>query len=53
LIDLRDKFLAHSSTEGTRIQVISPGARNPIANGEAKDAFDFNIGKCRFPKLDM
>jgi hypothetical protein len=47
LLDLRNKFLAHSSAEGTRIQIVPPGVANPI--GTAIQAnFSFNMGKRTF-----
>ena len=47
LLDLRNKFIAHSSAEGTRVQIIPPGVRNPLGM-PAKPAFDFNVGKRAF-----
>lgn len=47
LLDLRHKFLAHSSAEGTRVQVIPPGVTNPLGVSP-KPTFDFNIGKRTF-----
>jgi hypothetical protein len=47
LIDLRHKFLAHSSVEGTRVQIIPPGVANPLET-PAKSTFDFVVGKRRF-----
>jgi len=47
LLDLRNKFLAHSSAEGTRVQIVPPGVANPI--GKAVQAnFTFNMGKRTF-----
>ena len=47
LIDMRNKFLAHSSAEGTRVMVIPPGLPNPLT-GIAQSQFDHNIGKRTF-----
>ncbi len=47
LFDLRNKVLAHSSAEGTRVQIIPPDVANPI-RVTAKSSFDFNIGKRTF-----
>ena len=47
LIGLRNKFLAHSSVEGTRVQIVPPGVANPIGL-LPKPEFDFNIGKRTF-----
>lgn len=48
LIDLRNKFAAHSSTEGTRIVIVPPGIKNPIG-GNSSERWDYNIGKRKFP----
>jgi hypothetical protein len=50
MMDLRNKFLAHSSTEGTRVQIVPPGVPNPLG-GATQSEFDLNIGKRRFPDL--
>jgi len=47
MIDLRNKFMAHSSAEGTRIMVVPPGVINPIT-GTSIDQYDLNIGKRTF-----
>ena len=47
LIDIRNKFLAHSSVEGTRIMVVPPGVVNPVT-GQTSRQFDHNIGKRTF-----
>lgn len=49
LIDLRNKFLAHSSAEGTRVQIIPPNVENPVT-GIAQSDFDHNVGKRMFIK---
>jgi hypothetical protein len=46
-IDLRNKFVAHSSIEGTRVQVVPPAVINPIT-GELRNTYDHNIGKRKF-----
>ena len=50
LIDLRNKFLAHSSVEGTRVQIVPPGVPNPIGV-PPKPEFDFNVGKRTFKDI--
>jgi hypothetical protein len=47
LLDLRNKFLAHSSAEGTRLQIIPPGVANPLGN-PTKANFTFIMGKRTF-----
>ena len=47
MIDLRNKFLAHSSAEGTRVMVIPPHVANPHT-GVARETYDHNIGKRTF-----
>lgn len=47
LIDIRNKFLAHSSVEGTRIMVVPPGVVNPVTE-QSFQQFDHNIGKRTF-----
>ena len=50
LLDLRNKFLAHSSAEGTRVEVIPPGVANP-RGGRVLSSFSFNMGKRTFPEV--
>ena len=50
LVDLRNKFLAHSSSEGVRVQVIPPGISNPLTS-KSNATFDFNVGRRKFPDL--
>jgi hypothetical protein len=50
LLDLRNKFLAHSSAEGTRVEIIPPGVVNPCG-GQVRSSFEFNMGKRRFPDI--
>lgn len=52
LIDMRDKFLAHSSVEGTQVIIIPPGVPNPLGI-PAKPVFDFNVGKRRFGRVEF
>jgi hypothetical protein len=47
MLDIRNKFLAHSSAEGTRVMVVPPGVVNPIT-GFSRQSFDHNIGKRTF-----
>jgi len=47
MIDIRNKFLAHSSVEGTRVMLVPPGVPNPVT-GETSEEFDHNIGKRMF-----
>jgi hypothetical protein len=47
LLDIRNKFLAHSSAEGTRIMIVPPTVPNPLT-GVAQSQFDHNIGKRTF-----
>jgi hypothetical protein len=42
--------MAHSSAEGTRVQIIPPGASNPV-NRATEREFNFNIGKKVFPDV--
>jgi hypothetical protein len=50
LIDLRNKFMAHSSSEGTRLVILPPGIINP-ATGQVVDRHDHNVGKRTFPDV--
>lgn len=50
LLDLRNKFLAHSSAEGTRIEVIPPGVPYPPGTSP-RPIFDFYLGKRVFRDL--
>jgi hypothetical protein len=47
LIDLRHKFMAHSSCEGTRVLILPPGSKNPLT-GELVDRHDHLVGKRSF-----
>jgi hypothetical protein len=47
LLDLRNKFLAHSSAEGTRVIIIPPGAPNPLGR-PTQPNFTFIMGKRTF-----
>jgi len=44
LLDIRNKFTAHSSAEGTRVLIIPPDVPNPLGDAP-KGTFDFNVGK--------
>jgi hypothetical protein len=50
LLDLRNKFLAHSSVEGTRVQIIPPGVPNPLEK-PTKANFTFTMGKRTFAEV--
>ena len=50
LLDLRNKFLAHSSAEGTRVQIIPPGVPNPLGKPTQAN-FTFIMGKRTFADL--
>jgi hypothetical protein len=52
LLDLRNKFVAHSSAEGTRVQIVPPGVANPRERS-AQAHFTFNIGKRTFPEVQF
>lgn len=47
MMDVRHKFLSHSSVEGTRILIVPPGVTNPL-NQATRDNWDYNIGKRQF-----
>jgi hypothetical protein len=47
MVDIRNKFLAHSSAEGTRVIVVPPGAANPIS-GLSRPFFEHLVGKRTF-----
>ncbi|NNC87680.1 MAG: hypothetical protein HKN82_04380 [Akkermansiaceae bacterium] len=49
LIDMRHKFVAHSSAEGTKIILVPGGVANPLT-GESKPDPDFVVGKREFPE---
>jgi hypothetical protein len=49
MLDLRNKFVAHSSAEGTLVMVVPPGVVNPVT-GSVIDRFDHNIGKRTFDR---
>ena len=44
LIDLRNKFMAHSSCEGTKILILPSGATNPFS-GDVVPQIDHVVGK--------
>jgi len=47
MMDVRNKFLSHSSVEGTGLLLIPPGITNPLNQLKRKD-WDYNIGKRQF-----
>jgi hypothetical protein len=47
LLEIRHRFLAHSSADGTAIQVIPPGLPNPNT-GETIASWSLNVGKREF-----
>lgn len=47
LIDLRNRFLAHSSCEGTKVLVLPPACKHPIT-GDIVDRHDHLVGKRTF-----
>lgn len=47
LLDLRNKFMAHSSLEGTRVIVVPPGIPDP-GTLVVRDHFEYYLGKRTF-----
>jgi len=47
MMDVRHKFLSHSSVEGTKLVLIPPGVLNSL-NQVKRDNWDYNIGKRQF-----
>jgi len=47
MMDVRHKFLSHSSVEGTRLLVIPPAVQNPL-NQAIRPDWDYNIAKRQF-----
>jgi hypothetical protein len=47
MIDMRHKFLSHSSVEGTRLLIIPPEVTNPL-NQSIQTDWQYNIGKRQF-----
>lgn len=47
MLDLRNKFMAHSSCEGTKVMLLPPGSKNPI-DGSLVDRYDHLVGKRSF-----
>lgn len=43
LLDMRNKFMAHSSCEGTKLLILPPGSQLP--NGSVAQSFDHSVGK--------
>ncbi len=52
MLDLRNKFIAHSSSEGTRVQIVPPGIVDPF-NSRTRNEFGFNVGKRVFPEIQF
>ena len=50
VIDLRNKFMAHSSCEGTKVLILPAGTKNPMT-GEVVDCPDHLVGKRVFGDL--
>ena len=50
LIDLRNKLMAHSSCEGTKVLILPPGTTNPMT-GELVNHHDHLVGKRVFGDL--
>lgn len=50
MIDLRNKFMAHSNCEGTKILILPPGSTNPLTR-ELVDRHDHMVGKRIFGDL--
>src|SRR4051812_20901722 len=50
LIDLRNKFMAHSSCEGTKVLILPPGSKNPL-DESVVDRHDHVVGKRTFGDL--
>jgi hypothetical protein len=47
IIDIRNKFLAHSSIEGTKVWILTPGAVSP-ASGEKAVGYGYTVAKLTF-----
>lgn len=47
MMDLRNKFLSHSSLEGTKVVLLAPGATDP-GNGTIVSDYSWNIAKREF-----
>ena len=47
MMELRNKFLSHSSLEGTKVVLLSPGAVDP-GSGRTVESFHWNIAKREF-----
>lgn len=51
LLEMRHRFLAHSSKEGLRIQIVPPGVPNPNT-GEIAGTWSYNVGKREFLRAE-
>jgi len=49
LLDMRNKFMAHSSCEGTKLLILPPGSQLP--NGSVAERFDHLVGKRVFKNI--
>lgn len=47
MLDIRNKFLGHSSLYGTQAFLLAPGSRNP-ATGETVTSYKYAVGKRQF-----
>jgi hypothetical protein len=47
MLDIRNKFLGHSSIHGTKALLLAPGARSP-ANGEIVSSYCYAVAKRQF-----
>ena len=52
MIDLRNKFLGHSSLEGTRVVLLAPGAKDP-GTGRIVSEYSCNVAKNEFLRVEF
>jgi len=52
MVDLRNKFLGHSSLEGTKVVVLAPGATDP-GTGEIVSKYSCNVAKNEFLRIEF
>ncbi|MDX6765152.1 MAG: hypothetical protein SFU85_00010 [Candidatus Methylacidiphilales bacterium] len=50
--DLRNKFVAHSSIEGTRVFIVPPGVLHPVKQSTSSN-FDYAVMRRYFPRPDL